>query len=49
MTVSEDLQFLENTIELADEAVKEGNHSPRPHQTVLTHPSIQLIYMHKLF
>ena len=26
MTVSEDLQFLENTIELADEAVKEGNH-----------------------
>ena len=26
MTVSQDLQFLENTIELADEAVKEGNH-----------------------
>ena len=26
MTLSQDLQFLENTIELADEAVKEGNH-----------------------
>ena len=26
MIVSQDLQFLENTIKLADEAVKEGNH-----------------------